>query len=311
LGQPGAYARWLWGEDRELGVNEYGCADAANILYTIGDFPSDPDERKEWVCILQELQNPETGLFRERTHHFIHTTAHCSAALELFDAKPLYPCTALQEYTQKEKLYHLLEQEVDWSKPWGESHKGAGIFPCLENTQGMSLEWKQWYFDWMWEETDPQTGFLRKGHIPEVTERTYFGQLVSTFHFMFNHESAHMPMRYPEKLIDTALDIYYNRRTADFGIAISFHEIDWVYILTRSMRQTPYRFYECKDAIRDFAEHYLDYLESLDPLTDDGLNDMHTLFGAVCCLAELQAALPGEILTEKPLKLVLDRRPFI
>ena len=46
-------------------------------------------------------------------------------------------------------------------------------------------------------------------------------------------------------------------------------------------------------------------------MTDDGLNDLHALFGAVCCLAELQAALPGEITSEKPLKLVLDRRPFI
>jgi hypothetical protein len=35
------------------------------------------------------------------------------------------------------------------------------------------------------------------------------------------------------------------------------------------------------------------------------------LFGAVCALAELQRALPGEIRSERPLRLVLDRRPFI
>ena len=31
----GEYARWIWqneGKPRRLGVNEYGCADAANIL---------------------------------------------------------------------------------------------------------------------------------------------------------------------------------------------------------------------------------------------------------------------------------------
>ena len=43
----------------------------------------------------------------------------------------------------------------------------------------------------------------------------------------------------------------------------------------------------------------------------DGFNDLHMLFGSVCALAELQLALPGIIVTEKPLKLVLDRRPFI
>jgi hypothetical protein len=294
-----------------MGLNEYGCADAANILYMIGAFPSEPAVREKWVRTLQSLQHPQSGLFVEVTHHPIHTTAHCIAALELFDRKAAHPLKELHQYLDKDALYAMLDA-LEWKdRPAQASHQGAGLYAALVLQGEADTQWKQWYFDWMWEETDPQTGFLRKGHIPEVTERTYFGQLVSTFHFMFNHESAHMPMRYPEKLIDTALDIYYNRRPADFGIAISFHEIDWVYILTRSMRQTPHRFYECKDAIRDFAEHYLDYLESLDPLTDDGLNDMHTLFGAVCCLAELQAALPGEILTEKPLKLVLDRRPFI
>ena len=122
---------------------------------------------------------------------------------------------------------------------------------------------------------------------------------------------AHMPMHYPEKLIDSALDIFFERRPADFAHAISFHEVDWVYCITRSSRQTAHRYFESRAALRAFADEYIEYLNSLDPLTDDGLNDLHTLFGAICCLAELQSALPGEIITEKPLKLVLDRRPFI
>ena len=41
LENEGEYSRWLWqneGNTRELGINEYGCADAVNILYTIGEF---------------------------------------------------------------------------------------------------------------------------------------------------------------------------------------------------------------------------------------------------------------------------------
>ena len=30
--ETGSYARWLWGENRNLGRNEYGCADAMNLL---------------------------------------------------------------------------------------------------------------------------------------------------------------------------------------------------------------------------------------------------------------------------------------
>ena len=52
-------------------------------------------------------------------------------------------------------------------------------------------------------------------------------------------------------------------------------------------------------------------MDSLDPPTHDGLNDLHGLFGAVCALAELQLALPGEVESTVPLKSVLDRRPFI
>ena len=39
---PGTYRRWNWqGQDgtRDLGINPYGGAYAANILYTIGYFP--------------------------------------------------------------------------------------------------------------------------------------------------------------------------------------------------------------------------------------------------------------------------------
>ena len=45
---PGAYVRWLWQNEkgsRVLGVNEYGCADAANILHTLQAFLKTTEER--------------------------------------------------------------------------------------------------------------------------------------------------------------------------------------------------------------------------------------------------------------------------
>ena len=73
----------------------------------------------------------------------------------------------------------------------------------------------------------------------------------------------------------------------------------------------PQRFAEAKEALDEFARSYTGYLLSLDPETVEGLNDLHMLFGALCALAELQAALPGRLTARTPLKLVLDRRPFI
>lgn len=309
---PGTYARWTMddGTDRNMGVNEYGCADAANILYTIGAFPKDAGERAAFVQALQKLQNPENGLYVEPTHHTIHTTAHCTAALELFDALPLYPLKGLDRYKTKEGLYQLLDGLAWVDNPWPNSHQGAGIYAALTVTEEATREWNGWYFDWFWNEADPDTGLWRKGC--QTGEAPIYAHMAGSFHYLFNHEHAKMPLRYPEKMINTCLDMYYNNKLrADFGTFVGFLEIDWVYCVTRALRQCNYRFEECVEAVTDFAEKYLDYLMGLDPETSEEMDDLHMLFGAVCCIAELQRFLPGCVVTEKPLRLVLDRRPFI
>ena len=163
--ETGKYARWLLQDkngSRDLGSSEYGCADAANILYTIGDFPSESSEREKWIEVLSSLQKKDTGLFVESTHHFIHTTAHVTAALELFDKKPAYPMTDLLKYTDKEELYSLLEG-LDWSKdPWSQSHRGAGIYAALVLGGHVDREWEDAYFSWLWENADPESGFWKR-----------------------------------------------------------------------------------------------------------------------------------------------------
>ena len=96
-----------------------------------------------------------------------------------------------------------------------------------------------------------------------------------------------------------------------FGEMVGFKEIDWVFCMSRAARQTPHRMGEVFDRLARFGDGYIGYLSGLDPETDDEFNDLHMLFGAVCALAELQQALPGRYASTVPLKLVLDRRPFI
>ena len=96
-----------------------------------------------------------------------------------------------------------------------------------------------------------------------------------------------------------------------FGKSAKFVEVDWVYCLSRASQQTAHRFDEVMETIEDFAEKYLEYWFTVDFDTDRNINDMHELFGATCCLAELQRTLRGKLYSEKPLRLVLDRRPFI
>jgi len=314
LDEPGKYARWIWQnkeQSRDLGVNAYGCADALNILYTIGDFPSTEEERCGWIKNMQALQVPETGEFPEGTHFVLHTTAHCIAALELLDQKPLYPVKFVEKYLEKENLYHLLDH-LDWLKsPWNNSHIGAGIYVSLVLSGMADSEWKKWYFDWLYQEADPETGMWRKGFVKAPGTAPFLWHMAGTFHYLFNHEYEKMPLRYPEKLVDSCLDIFYETPPEDLGQNTGFLEIDWIYCINRAFRQCGHRASEVKQACADFARRLYEYLMSIDTATHDGFNDLHSLFGTVCALAELSQSVYGIYEVERPLRLVLDRRPFI
>lgn len=56
----GAYARYTRPNEEKgqtLAINPYGCADAANLLYTIGDFERDPQRRAESIAAMQKMQD--------------------------------------------------------------------------------------------------------------------------------------------------------------------------------------------------------------------------------------------------------------
>ncbi len=310
----GQYARWLWQDaqgKREMGVNPYGCADAANLLYMLGHFPRYIEERQDWVETMQAMQNKEDGLFHETTHHPLHTTAHVAAALELFDAAPKYrPVAALPAL--EEGGFEALMAGLDWKNPWPQSHQGAGIYVILNLCGEATPAWNDNYFKWFWDNADPETGFWRKGDFAAEGHAPLYAFMAGGFHYLFNHESAHRPVRYPEKIIDSCLQMYKDSAlTPNFGRHANFAEVDWVYCLTRANEQTPYKYLEVRDALRDFAAKYLEFWRNADWQRNESLNDLHMLFGGVCALAELQRVLRGELISDKGLKLVLDRRPFI
>lgn len=325
LENEGEYCRWLWqGElgPRDLGVNEYGCADAMNILYSIDKFDCPPDVRRKRIEAIQKMQNKDTGMFTEATHHTIHTTAHCTGALQLFGAKPLYPLTYLHQYYDKNKLYELLEGL--FINPWTQSHQGAGVYAALENAGEMTNEFAENYFSWFWQNADEEVGFWKRGDVchalysserePGNNRQAVFSYMAGGFHYMFNHEHAGFPLRYPEKIVDSCIKMYRERALPPnmWEGCCTFIQVDWVYCLHRAVRQANgYREAEALECIREFAKGFIGELNKIDPLTDDSFNDLHSLFGTICLLAELQLTLPDEIITEKPLRLVLDRRPFI
>lgn len=315
LGPPGACRRWLAPDEalgRSGGIDPYGCADAANTLYTLDRMPRDPEVRAGWIATLRSLQDPASGLFRESTHHPIHTTAHCLAALELFDAAPLHPLRELEPLREPAAMERFLDG-LDWrGSPWTESHRGAGLYAALWLAGEASAEWVERYFGWLRRACDPDSGLWRAGFLParDGDGKDLFPHLAGSFHYLFNHEHARRPLPHPAALVDTCLRIH-EERLFPFGHFLGFAEIDQIYCTTRALQQSGHRRAECLAALREIAVRFTDFLSGLDLERDDRAADLHALFGALCALAELQRALPGEIRTPRPLRLVLDRRPFI
>jgi hypothetical protein len=212
------------------------------------------------------------------------------------------------------RLAEFLDRLPWVAAPWPGSHQGAGLYAALTITGEATPAWEDAYFDWFRREADPVSGFWRKGCVPPngpPDTRPLFHHLAGSFHYLFCHEAAHRPLPYPEKMIDSCLDLQRRDLHPVLAKEMGFAEIDWVYCVTRAGRQTGHRFEERQDALRLMADRLMTNLRARDLATDPATDDLHNLFGTVCALAELQSALPGLFRAERPLKLVLDRRPFI
>ena len=316
LPEPGQWRRWRRQDAsgaRNLGLDPYGCADAANLHYTLGDPPAAPAERETAVRTLRAFQDPESGRFAEATHHPIHTTAHCLGALELFGAAAAHPLRFLAPLAEPGAVEAFLDA-LDWrDDPWLASHRGAGVYAARVLAGEATPAFEDAYFAWLAAESDPATGLWRRDRVapPYRWGESRFPHLAGTFHYLFNHEHARRPLPHPAALVDTCLEIFAADGYPLGSAIVGFAEVDWVYCTTRALEQSGRRSEEARAALRAFAVRYVAFLDGLDWETTPGADDLHALFGAVCALAELQRALPDLLRTPVPLRLVLDRRPFI
>jgi len=311
LGEPGKYARWLTQNakgDRDLGSTPYGCANAVNILYTIGSLPDRLEEKQAFAEVLQAFQQPDSGLFVNPGNYETHTTAFVSGALVLLGARPLYQAEGFRQYESPEALA-LFMDAIDWANaPWLGSHLGAGIYASMLLTGTASDEWEDAYFGWLDANADPETGLWRRGMLQGAPR---FHYLASTFHYTFNYEHARRALPYPQALLDTCIQAYRDGACIDFSKEVGWADIDFAYLLARVQRRAGTRFEETRQILREIADGLISQLLRMDPETSETLNDLNTLFAIVCALAVLQDALPGYIRTSRPLKLVLDVRPFL
>lgn len=239
----------------------------------------------------------------------MHTTARCVAALELFDVGPTHPISALQPYATAEAIRGFLDG-LNWQgEPLAESVRATALYTILKLTGAPDAAWEDAYFEWLWENSDPATGLWRRGQLAGAVGDGTFPRLAAAFYFLSTHEYARRRLRYPTPLLRTALA--YWRESGEWLVEqIGFDALAWVYCVTRAGRQATDPYFEGRWELARFLESHVRFLMGLDHERHEQWNDLHALSGTVSCLAELQQALPGTVRTEKPLRQVLDRRPF-
>ncbi len=304
-GGAGHYARAADQPDIEL----YGIADMACSLHTLGLLHPTVTERAEWAAAFQRFQRPEDGWLRERdpSHGAMHNLAFGLAAMELLDLRPERPVRMAPEHADPRAFLAAL----DWrSRVYPDSHEGAGIgtvHTLLPELGGRP--WLDAYFAACDELFDPRNGLMGRDKPPGGD----FDQIGGTFHYVFIYHHFNRRAPYPRERIDAVLgtrqpDGYWH---PDNKLWLSF---DALYLLTRTLRYCPYRYDDIVACARDVMTHAM-----RDIFSPAGRAQVfskrvttHSVAAALCLAAEAQLFLGAhEVVTDRPLRLVLDRRPFM
>jgi hypothetical protein len=301
----GHYAREPGQKQMEL----YGVSDMACILHAIGALRPSVKERQEWARAFQEFQNPETGWLIEKspTHAALHNTAFALGAMQLLDLTPQYPVKMDAQYSDPRVFLRTL----DWRKEvYHESHKGAGVGAIFALVPELGTpKWFSEYFGACDELFDSHNGLM--GIDKPVTGDS--DQIGGTFHysFLYEHFNRHMP--FPEQRIDSVIRL---QQTDGYWMQTNhlWMTLDALFLMTRSLRYCPHRFNDVQAVVRGvMARLQRDvYSPAGRAKTFVGPLAVHSVTAAISIAAEAQRFLgAAEVVTERPLRLVLDRRPFI
>jgi hypothetical protein len=305
-GGAGRYARTLGQTTPAL----YGVADMACTLYTVGALHPSPKERDEWEEAFELFQNPDTGWFREKDPVTLspqHNTAFALAAMQLLDLSPRYPVKPNPEYTDIRAYLNSLNWRTG---VYSDSHKGAGVGSIYELVPALrSTNWFNEYFATCDSLFDPGNGLMGRNKPPGGD----IDQVGGTFHYSFLYQFFNRQMPYAKQRIDSVLGL---QRSDGYWSPTNtlWMTLDAIYLMTRTLRYYPYRFEDVRASVRRALTVLQRDVYSPEgrKVTFSKEGGVHLMTAAINIAAEAQQFLGAkEVITEWPLKLVLDRRPFI
>jgi hypothetical protein len=304
-GLPGRYA---WSREAAF-PHVYGIADMACVLYSLDALHPTAEEHASWRRELQALQDPDSGylLATPPCLSRLHNTAFALGAMSLLGIAPVHPLRFAEAYATPAAQQAWLES-LDWrTDVYGGSHDGAGLASALTLVPGtVPPEWFSDYFTRLDRYFDPHNGMLG-------VDKPVAGdcdQIGGTFHYAFLYEYYHRRMPFPERRIDAILGL--QRATGEWDPSNPWWlTLDALYLLTRTLRGTPYRDADVRQAACRVVDRA--YACVMAPaFRDDPGTNPHILTAITALFAEAQLFLGADaIVTARPLRQILDQRPFI
>jgi hypothetical protein len=263
--------------------------------------------------VIGAFQSPTTGHFVERgqpSHVELHVSAYAIAALELLGHLPAHALRFAEPLRSPAAITAFLGT-LDWADwVYLESHAGAGIGSIFANVPWLgSPPWFDAYFGALDAHLDPANGMHGDGK-PAGGD---IDQIGGTFHYAFLHETFHRRLAHAEARIDSVLGLQRPDGLWDPDNPL-WLTLDGVYLLSRGVRHTGHRRVDVETAIGRALDDVADRCLSADGRRRSfcGLMGTHSLTAAVSLLAEAQAFLGIEaVRSDVPIRLVLDRRPFV
>ncbi|NIM89944.1 MAG: hypothetical protein GTO17_03245 [Candidatus Aminicenantes bacterium] len=292
----------------------YGTTDVLISLYNTGKLDLTEEEKDQWAKVINQFQDPKTGWYKRTftMHYKEHTTAYAIAALYLIDRKPAYPLNWKDKILKSKRAMEKWIKRPNWSFIWATSHIISGIPASLLMTGEGTQEFYDWYFDWLDNQADSNSGFYLRGliHKLKLVRLPRKQEMAGAFHMYYVYEFVKRMWPYPEKIVDHTLRLQHENGLWEKDITFCV-DLDGLYCLTRSSRNANgYRKKDVELAVRK-------YLVTAEKIFNNeeffykSYQNSHRLTGALNAIAECQKFYPNLVKTTNKWRQSLDKACFI
>lgn len=315
--EPGAYAR----RPGETEIALYGVADVACILYSLDRLDPSPGEAERWLELLSGFQDPVSGFFVDRSASLstAHNTGFAIGAMnllrpELRDGElPRAPLRFAQQVREPADAERFAAS-LDWRNDCYEAGENLiGHASSFFNVAGaMPRDWFAWLVEFVeGTKLDEANGMVGVGKPPGGDT----DQIGGTLHFDFFWAALgrQLPFAGARTAALLGLQLPGGLWDPDNPWWLSF---DAVYMFRRTLPDLPD---DQAASVRAAVARAASALtaRSCDPdLRKSDFVDpwigAHMVTGAVSFFAYAQQLLgTSRVITDRPLRSVLDRRPYI